>query len=128
MRTSGILYHLPYLCGRSDLQLPQGDIVFDVLGDSPHELIPGRFYRGTVNGYADFGVFVDLSPGVTGLLHRSQLDQRLESLEWEPGDDVFVQLNIAGAFERIPRDIAPQDDKRKTANNANTASVSSERY
>ncbi len=25
-------------------------------------------------------------------MHRSELDQRLESLDWEPGDDVFVQV------------------------------------
>ncbi|SDY78626.1 DHH family phosphoesterase [Halopenitus persicus] len=68
------------------------DVVFDFRGDSPHELVSNRFYRGTVDGYADFGVFVDLAPGVTGLLHRSELDQRLESLEWEPGDTVFVQV------------------------------------
>ncbi|MWV64825.1 S1 RNA-binding domain-containing protein [Halorubrum sp. JWXQ-INN 858] len=70
----------------------QEDVVFDFRGDSPHQLVPNRFYRGTVDGYAEFGVFIDLSPGVTGLLHRSELDRRLESLEWEPGDDVFVQV------------------------------------
>jgi len=70
----------------------QEDVVFDFRGDSPHDLIPNRFYRGVVDGYAEFGVFVDLAPGVTGLLHRSELDRRLDSLEWEPGDDVFVQV------------------------------------
>ncbi|MFB6236709.1 MAG: DHH family phosphoesterase [Halopenitus sp.] len=68
------------------------DVVFDFHGDSPHQLVDDRFYRGTVDGYADFGVFVDLAPGVTGLLHRSELDQRLDSLTWEPGDTVFVQV------------------------------------
>ena len=70
----------------------QEDVVFDFRGDSPHDLIPNRFYRGVVDGYAEFGVFVDLAPGVTGLLHRSELDRRLDSLEREPGDDVFVQV------------------------------------
>ncbi|WP_410767193.1 DHH family phosphoesterase [Haloferax sp. DFSO60] len=68
------------------------DVWFEFRGNSPHQLVPGRFYRGTVDGYADFGVFVDLAPNVTGLLHRSELDKRLESLTWEPGDDVFVQV------------------------------------
>ncbi|WP_280536550.1 OB-fold nucleic acid binding domain-containing protein [Halopenitus sp. POP-27] len=68
------------------------DVVFDFRGNAPNELVSNRFYRGTVDGYADFGVFVDLAPGVTGLLHRSELDQRLESLAWEPGDTVFVQV------------------------------------
>ncbi len=68
------------------------DVVFDFRGDSPHDLVSGRFYHGTVDGYAEFGVFVDLAPGGTGLLHRSELDRRLESLAWEPGDDVVVRV------------------------------------
>ncbi len=66
--------------------------MFDFRGNSPDQLVSDRFYRGVVDGYAEFGVFVDLSPGVTGLLHRSELDQRLDSLDWEPGDEVFVQV------------------------------------
>ncbi|MFB6195986.1 MAG: DHH family phosphoesterase [Haloplanus sp.] len=68
------------------------DVWFDFRGSSPDQLVSGRYYKGTVDGFADFGVFVDLSPGVTGLLHRSELDRRLESLDWEPGDTVFVQV------------------------------------
>jgi RecJ-like exonuclease len=68
------------------------DVWFDFRGDSPQQLTPGRFYRGTVDGFAEFGVFVDIAPGVTGLLHRSELDRRLESLDWDSGDTVFVQV------------------------------------
>ncbi len=68
------------------------DVWFDFRGNDPHQLTPGRFYRGEVDGFADFGVFVDLGSGVTGLLHRSELDRRLESLDWEEGDTVFVQV------------------------------------
>jgi RecJ-like exonuclease len=68
------------------------DVWFDFRGSRPEQLTPGRFYRGSVDGFADFGVFVDLCPQVTGLLHRSELDRRLESLDWEPGDTVFVQV------------------------------------
>ncbi|WP_224449490.1 DHH family phosphoesterase [Haloprofundus salilacus] len=70
----------------------QEDVVFEFRGNDESQLTPGRFYSGTVDGYADFGVFVDLAPNVTGLLHRSELDRRLESLDWEPGDTVFVQV------------------------------------
>ncbi|WP_200531886.1 OB-fold nucleic acid binding domain-containing protein [Halorubrum sp. LN27] len=70
----------------------QEDVVFDFRGNSADQLVPSRFYRGVVDGYAEFGVFVDLAPGVTGLLHRSELDRRLDSLDWEPGDEVFVQV------------------------------------
>ncbi|MBB6646157.1 DHH family phosphoesterase [Halobellus ruber] len=68
------------------------DVWFDFRGSSPKQLTPGRYYKGTVDGFADFGVFVDLAPGVTGLLHRSELDRRLETLDWESGDTVFVQV------------------------------------
>ena len=68
------------------------DVWFDFRGSSPDQLVSDRYYKGTVDGFADFGVFVDLSPGVTGLLHRSELDRRLESLDWDPGDTVFVQV------------------------------------
>ena len=68
------------------------DAVFEFRGTAPSHLTPGRYYRGTVDGYADFGVFIDVGDHVTGLLHRSELDRRLESLEWEPGDEVFVQV------------------------------------
>jgi RecJ-like exonuclease len=70
----------------------QQDVVFEFRGTNADQLTPGRFYRGTVDGYAEFGVFVDIADRVTGLLHRSELDQRLESLDWEPGDTVFVQV------------------------------------
>ncbi|RYJ14033.1 S1 RNA-binding domain-containing protein [Halogeometricum borinquense] len=68
------------------------DVWFEFRGDSPHQLTPGRYYKGEVDGFAEFGVFVDLASGVTGLLHRSELDRRLESLDWEAGDTVFVQV------------------------------------
>ncbi|MDL0121664.1 MULTISPECIES: OB-fold nucleic acid binding domain-containing protein [Halobacterium] len=68
------------------------DVVFDFRGDSPDQLTPGRFYRGTVDGFAEFGVFVDVGGTVTGLLHRSEVPGRVDSLAWDVGDDVFVQV------------------------------------
>ncbi|MFW5938299.1 MAG: OB-fold nucleic acid binding domain-containing protein [Halanaeroarchaeum sp.] len=67
------------------------DVYFTFHGDAPSDLTAGRYYQGTVDGFAEFGVFVDIGP-VTGLLHRSEIPQRLESLDWDPGDDVFVQV------------------------------------
>jgi len=68
------------------------DALFEFEGNSPEQLTPGRYYKGTVDGYAEFGVFVDIGNHVTGLLHRSELDRRLDSLDWEAGDTVFVQV------------------------------------
>jgi len=68
------------------------DVWFEFRGTNPEQLEPGRYYRGTVDGFAEFGVFVDVGDAVTGLLHRSEIDKRLESLDWDPGDTVFVQV------------------------------------
>ncbi|WP_123537511.1 DHH family phosphoesterase [Halosimplex salinum] len=84
------------ICGKSVdgriCDLHEEDVVFEFRGNQPDQLTVDRYYRGTVDGYAEFGVFVDIGDSVTGLLHRSELDQRLESLEWESGDTVFVQV------------------------------------
>ncbi|WP_122091384.1 DHH family phosphoesterase [Halalkalicoccus subterraneus] len=74
------------------VNLHDEDVVFRFEGNHADQLTPGRFYEGTVDGFADFGVFVDIGDSVTGLLHRSELDQRLESLDWDQGDTVFVQV------------------------------------
>jgi len=68
------------------------DVCFEFTGSRPDQLTPNRFYRGIVDGYADFGVFVDIGDRITGLLHRSELPHRLESLDWEAGDSVYVQV------------------------------------
>jgi RecJ-like exonuclease len=84
------------ICGTSVdgriCELHEEDVVFEFRGTQPDELTPDRYYRGTVDGYAEFGVFVDIGDHVTGLLHKSELDQRLDSLDWDAGDTVFVQV------------------------------------
>ena len=70
----------------------QEDVMFEFRGSRPGQLTPGRYYRGSVDGFAEFGVFVDIGDSVTGLLHESEIDQRLDNLDWEPGDTVFVQV------------------------------------
>ncbi|WP_115863594.1 DHH family phosphoesterase [Halorussus litoreus] len=68
------------------------DVLFEFTGSNPNQLTPGRYYSGTVDGFAEFGVFVNVGDRVTGLLHRSELDRRLDSLDWDEGDEVFVQV------------------------------------
>ncbi len=84
------------ICGTSTdgpiCEVHEEDVVFEFEGNDPSQLISDRFYRGTVDGYADFGVFVNIG-NVTGLLHRSKLDRRLESIDWEVGDEICVQVN-----------------------------------
>ena len=84
------------ICGASVdgrvCELHEEDVGFEFRGTDPEELSSGRYYRGTVDGYAEFGVFIDIGDSVTGLLHRSEIDQRLESLSYEPGDELFVKV------------------------------------
>jgi RecJ-like exonuclease len=84
------------ICGSSVegrvCNIHEEDVVFEFRGTQPDELTPNRYYRGTVDGYAEFGIFVDIGDSVTGLLHKSELDQRLESIDLDPGDTVFVQV------------------------------------
>ena len=84
------------ICGTSVdgrvCELHEEDVVFEFRGSSPDELTANRYYRGTVDGYAEFGIFVDIGDSVTGLLHKSELDRRLDSVELEPGDTVYVKV------------------------------------
>jgi len=84
------------ICGKSVdgkiCDIHQEDVAFEFRGSSPDQLTSGRYYKGTVDGFAEFGVFVDVGDSVTGLLHESELDGRLDNLEWEPGDAVYVQV------------------------------------
>ncbi len=84
------------ICGASCdgrvCELHEEDVVFEFEGSHPNQLTPKYYYRGTVDGYAEFGIFVDIGDSVTGLLHKSELDQRLDSIDLEPGDTVFVQV------------------------------------
>ena len=85
------------ICGTSAdgrvCSLHEEDVVFEFRGTDPDELTPNRYYRGAVDGFADFGIFVDIGDSVTGLLHRSELDSRLESIDLDPGETVYVQVN-----------------------------------
>ncbi|MFC6904155.1 OB-fold nucleic acid binding domain-containing protein [Halalkalicoccus tibetensis] len=91
----------------------QEDVAFRFTGNRPEQLTNGRFYEGSVDGFADFGVFVDIGDSVTGLLHRSELDRRLESLDWDEGDTVYVQVtgvqdngnvDLAWSIRQSPRE------------------------
>lgn len=73
-------------------QLHDEDVLFEFNGNRADQLTPGRFYVGTIDGFAEFGVFVTLGSSVTGLLHRTNIDGRLENLEWSEGDEVIVQV------------------------------------
>ncbi|MEF8893925.1 DHH family phosphoesterase [Halodesulfurarchaeum sp.] len=51
------------------------------------DLTEGEYYLGTVNGVVDYGVFVDISTAVSGLIHESSL-----KTDYEVGEEVVVEL------------------------------------
>jgi small subunit ribosomal protein S1 len=64
-------------------------------GDIPGRYKPGQKVHGKVTKLTNFGVFVELEPGLEGLLHISELsDAKIESPEEvvKVGDDVDVKV------------------------------------
>jgi polyribonucleotide nucleotidyltransferase len=60
-----------------------------------HEPELGEFYTGTVRRITDFGAFVEIMPGVDGLVHISQLDEghvRNVRDVVKEGDRIFVKV------------------------------------
>jgi len=77
--------------------LPPGATIEDVESDER--------YLATVNGVVDYGVFVDLSESVSGLVHESNLDR-----SYEVGEELVVALdqvreNGDVAFESVDLEV-----------------------
>jgi signal transduction histidine kinase/predicted RNA-binding protein with RPS1 domain len=63
----------------------------------------GKVYEGIVTGIVGYGAFVEIAPGITGLLHHSRLPSWVKGspidLFW-PGDRVFVTVQQIKPSER----------------------------
>jgi small subunit ribosomal protein S1 len=72
-------------------------------GDIPGRYRPGEVKKGKVTKLTNFGVFVELEPGLEGLLHISELaDHKVESPEdvVKVGDEVEVKVLRVDAADR----------------------------
>jgi small subunit ribosomal protein S1 len=72
-------------------------------GDIPGRYKPGEIKKGKVTKLTNFGVFVELEPGLEGLLHISELaDHKVESPEEvvKQGDEVEVKILRVDAADR----------------------------
>ncbi|MCL6527950.1 MAG: 30S ribosomal protein S1 [Thermaceae bacterium] len=71
----------------------------------PDRFPPGTPVKGRVTGLTDFGVFVEIEPGIEGLIHVSELDySRVEKPSdlFKKGDEVEAAiLNIDPVEQRI---------------------------
>jgi small subunit ribosomal protein S1 len=72
-------------------------------GDIPGRYHPGEVKKGKVTKLTNFGVFVELEPGLEGLLHISELaDHKVESPEEvvKVGDEIEVKILRVDAADR----------------------------
>jgi small subunit ribosomal protein S1 len=72
-------------------------------GDIPGRYHPGEVKTGKVTKLTNFGVFVELEPGLEGLLHISELaDHKVESPEEvvKVGDEIEVKILRVDAADR----------------------------
>jgi small subunit ribosomal protein S1 len=72
-------------------------------GDIPGRYKPGEIKKGKVTKLTNFGVFVELEPGLEGLLHISELaDHKVESPEEvvKVGDELEVKVLRVDAADR----------------------------
>ncbi|WP_178916654.1 DHH family phosphoesterase [Natronomonas gomsonensis] len=89
---------------------PAEGVVYDLAADCTHEDIEeGARYLATVNGVVKYGVFVDISDHVSGLVHESSLIG-----DYDVGDDLVVDLveireNGDLGFEEVDVDIDAVD-------------------
>ena len=79
----------------------------------------GSIVKGTVTKTVDFGAFVQLEPGIEGLVHISQLaDRRVEKPDEvvSPGDDIAVKvISVRPRDHRIGLSLkeAQSDEEKK---------------
>ncbi|QLC34195.1 DHH family phosphoesterase [Halarchaeum sp. CBA1220] len=69
----------------------------------------GECYTATVNGVVDYGVFVDLSDHVSGLLHESVLPSDYDD-EYGVGDELVVELTEIRENGDLGFEVADLDD------------------
>ncbi|WP_299334323.1 DHH family phosphoesterase [Haloplanus sp.] len=85
--------------------------VYDLAPDCTVEDIEvDRYYHAVVNGVVEYGVFVDISDEVSGLVHESNLDG-----EYSVGDRLLVRLNEIRENGDIAFDEAALGDYRTVA-------------
>src|SRR6202035_4491176 len=72
-------------------------------GDIPGRYKAGEVKKGKVTKLTNFGVFVELEPGLEGLMHISELaDHKVESVEEvvKVGDEIEVKILRVDAGDR----------------------------
>ena len=75
---------------------------------------PGKIYKGKVVSIKDFGAFVNILPGIDGMLHISQIsEKRLEKVTdaLQVGDEINVRLDAIDDKGRLSLSMKGVDQK-----------------
>ncbi|MBQ2815367.1 MAG: polyribonucleotide nucleotidyltransferase [Clostridia bacterium] len=88
----------------STLDLARAEAAKEVIGMIANGPEVGAFYRGIVTRIMDFGAFVEIAPGIEGLVHISKLDiKRTEKVEdvVTVGDQIKVKVTEIDDRDRV---------------------------
>jgi len=93
-----------------------------LLRDVP-ELNPGDVIRGTVTHTTDYGVFVEIAPGIRGLVHVSRLGEKADPRHVaKKGDEMTVELedieDVGGQTRYKLRRLVSEDKETSTQEDA----------
>ncbi len=90
--------------------------------DAADKYKPGQTVTGTMEKMEQFGMFVQLEPGITGLLPKSAIARSEKPAEFDkfkPGDEVSLKIGQVRAVERkislVPADARDAEDWKEFA-------------
>ena len=94
--------------GDSGVRDDSRPVVYDLAPDcTTTDVSQGEHYHAVVNGVVDYGVFVDISDNVSGLIHESNLTR-----SYNVGDRLVVTLDVAKDNGDIAFALPELDDYR----------------
>ena len=110
--------------GKVTVATPSGeaaDIALQMIRDLTAEAEVGKTYLGTVSRIVDFGAFVEIFPGLDGLLHVSEIaDYRVRDVrdELKEGQQILVKcIGVEGNKVRLSRKAVLKEEKRARGGN-----------
>ncbi len=90
--------------GKLRIALSIKQAMTDPWDDLPESIKPGEHVKGTVTRIAPFGAFVEIVPGIEGLVHLSEMSYSKRVMKAEeivsPGDEVMVSIKDVDTEKR----------------------------
>ncbi|MCI0664612.1 MAG: S1 RNA-binding domain-containing protein, partial [Acidobacteria bacterium] len=110
--------------GKISIATPSGEaaeLALQMIRDLTAEAEVGKTYLGTVSRIVDFGAFVEIFPGLDGLLHVSEIaDYRVRDVrdELKEGQQILVKcIGVEGNKIRLSRKAVLKEEKRARGGN-----------